>query len=79
MNDRATLERVIRKCEDKAALLNRRGCSAQAGVAEELAASFRSMLSAEKRRKAQHAPCYFCKAALGVPCFDWCAGYKEKL
>ncbi len=44
-NDPETLQRCIAKCVQKAADSNRRGCLAQARVAEELAASFRSMKS----------------------------------
>lgn len=51
--DPETLKRVIAKCEDKAARLNRSGCLGQARVAEELAASFKSMLSAETRRRTE--------------------------
>lgn len=53
-DDPETLQRCIDKCEMKAAILNRRGCFAQARVAEELAASFWSMKSqAEAQRQAE--------------------------
>lgn len=45
MNDPDTLRRVIAKCEQTASQLERRGCSAQARVASDLAASFKSMAS----------------------------------
>lgn len=57
MNDPDTLQRVIAKCEQRADMLNRRGCSAQARVASELAASFKSMLSQALRpRVVPHTP-----------------------
>lgn len=49
MNDIATLDRVIAKCERERDMLNRNGCAAQARVAESLAASFRSMRSQARK------------------------------
>lgn len=48
--DIPTLDRVIAKCEERAAHLHRSGCSAQARVAEDLAGAFKSMRSNEVRR-----------------------------
>lgn len=49
-DDIPTLERAANKCDEKAAKLNRSGCFTKARVAEELAASFRSMASTARHR-----------------------------